>query len=211
MIRLDPYDDTARELQKPSDCLLESDVNGHSQTMSLVLHPRAFSMRRMVYTNHFSQYLGDRSRETLVLRAATIEPYALEGAAAAHSWPQRNIICEIYDLPAPSLDPASSSSYMRIQIVDLALANLETDATNHMADSRFESSHSFDMAMVQPLFFTASKCREPLLRRRAVAGLEKIDGPGLYDGRMMAQVARWAIAMEEKDPPDTPRVDFPNG
>lgn len=83
-------------------------------------------------------------------------------------------------------------------IVEMAPANLETGVTSYTADSRFEPSHLFSMAMVQPLFLAACKCWEPLLGRRAVVGLEIIDGPSLYDTRMMAQVAPWAIPMEDK-------------
>ncbi|KAK8879869.1 hypothetical protein PGQ11_001163 [Apiospora arundinis] len=86
-------------------------------------------------------------------------------------------------------------------ILDLALEILGIDALKNPPDSGIGANHAFDVALVQPLFFVACKCRQPMLRRRAVESLEKIDGLGLYDTRMIAEAARWAITMEEKTLP----------
>lgn len=56
---------------------------------------------------------------------------------------------------------------------------------------------SFDMGIIQPLYFTACKCRHPMLRRRAIDFLERSGIEGIWDGRAMAAAARWIVKMEE--------------
>jgi hypothetical protein len=56
---------------------------------------------------------------------------------------------------------------------------------------------TLDIAMAQPLYFVARKCREPALRRRAIEVMKKVGEEGIYTGRTVAKVAKWIIAAEE--------------
>jgi hypothetical protein len=56
---------------------------------------------------------------------------------------------------------------------------------------------TLDIAMAQPLYFVARKCRDPSLRRRAVEMMKKVGREGIYTGRTVAKVAEWIVAAEE--------------
>ena len=55
-----------------------------------------------------------------------------------------------------------------------------------------------DMAIIQPLFFTACKCRDGSLRRRAIQVLMRAGREGVYNGKIMAAAARWVVWQEEE-------------
>lgn len=73
---------------------------------------------------------------------------------------------------------------------------------------------SFEMGIIAPLFFTAFKCRDPTLRRRAIALL--YCGPrqeGSWDAISCAKAAERLVEMEERGvdlssiaPPATPKI-----
>lgn len=54
--------------------------------------------------------------------------------------------------------------------------------------------------IVPPLYFTVLKCRDPVLRRKALALLEKAPPAELWDGVLTPRVAQSAIALEENQP-----------
>jgi hypothetical protein len=58
---------------------------------------------------------------------------------------------------------------------------------------------SFDLGIVWPLYTVACKCRHPVLRRKAISLLPRSNVEGLWDGRAMAAIARWAMNCEEGD------------
>ena len=55
---------------------------------------------------------------------------------------------------------------------------------------------SLDLGAIQPVFFTAVKCREPRTRRSALKCLEQAHREGPFDGKDLAVVARRAIELE---------------
>lgn len=57
---------------------------------------------------------------------------------------------------------------------------------------------TLDIAMAQPLYFVARKCRDPSLRRRAIEMMKKVGSEGIYTGRTIAKVAEWIVTAEEK-------------
>jgi len=57
---------------------------------------------------------------------------------------------------------------------------------------------AFDLGIVQPLWFTACKCRHPVLRRKAIFLLKRSGIEGLWDGSAIAAVATWAMGYEER-------------
>ncbi|KAK5168096.1 uncharacterized protein LTR77_006664 [Saxophila tyrrhenica] len=60
------------------------------------------------------------------------------------------------------------------------------------------SSFLFDMEIVSPLYYVATKCRHPLIRRRAIAVLKQTQRrEGLWDSDMASAVAERQMALEE--------------
>lgn len=80
------------------------------------------------------------------------------------------------------------------RLVTLASSVVETSMAH--SDGRFPS-FSFEVGIIQPLYFTACRCRNSVLRRRAISLLENSGIEGLWDGKAMAAAARWVVEMEE--------------
>jgi hypothetical protein len=57
---------------------------------------------------------------------------------------------------------------------------------------------TMDLGIVHPLFFVACKCRDWSLRRRAVAQLKRAGKEGVWEGPIMAVLARRIIELEEE-------------
>lgn len=57
---------------------------------------------------------------------------------------------------------------------------------------------SIDLGVIQPLWFTACKCRHPVLRRKAIYLLNRSGIEGLWDGCVMAAAATWVVDYEER-------------
>ncbi|KAI0862080.1 hypothetical protein F4860DRAFT_473471 [Xylaria cubensis] len=83
-------------------------------------------------------------------------------------------------------------------IVELAADILKAEERSRMITSKPAPGHSLDIAITQPLFYTACRCKDGIIRRRAIELLEKVDGASSYDTQLLARVARWVVAMEEK-------------
>ncbi len=70
-----------------------------------------------------------------------------------------------------------------------------TSAQRRYLDS---SSFLFDMEIVSPLYFVATKCRHPIIRRRATRILKSTQRrEGLWDSNMAAAVAERIMLLEE--------------
>ncbi|CZT00135.1 uncharacterized protein RAG0_08287 [Rhynchosporium agropyri] len=75
------------------------------------------------------------------------------------------------------------------------------DSTQLPRNTRF----SFDTGIVPPLHVTASKCRDPTIRREAISLL--FDNPrqeGMWDGVLSARIGKWLQACEEEGLPPPP-------
>ncbi|KAI0544155.1 hypothetical protein F4679DRAFT_565984 [Xylaria curta] len=83
-------------------------------------------------------------------------------------------------------------------IIELAADILRAEERSRVITSKPPPGHSLDIAITQPLFYTACGCKDRIIRRRAIELLEKIDGASSYDTQLLARVARWVVAMEEK-------------
>ncbi|RDW71816.1 hypothetical protein BP5796_07850 [Coleophoma crateriformis] len=71
----------------------------------------------------------------------------------------------------------------------------EQNVSNLPRNRRF----NFDVGLVTPLYYTAIKCRDPLLRREAVSLLTKYPSvDGLWDSLICSSMARWIIGLEEE-------------
>jgi hypothetical protein len=83
------------------------------------------------------------------------------------------------------------------QIVDLATRVLSADeaypVSLHSVPCRI-----LDIGMVQPLYFVVRKCRDGLLRRKAISIMEKVRKERVHDLRLLVRVARWIVSVEEE-------------
>ena len=91
--------------------------------------------------------------------------------------------------------------------------------TNTLLEEESSNSHSFspDMSIVAPLYAFAHKCRDPVLRRKAVSLLYAVPRQeGIWDSFIAGRVAEKLISMEEaglgpikscKDVPDAARLN----
>ncbi|OAP60697.1 hypothetical protein AYL99_05699 [Fonsecaea erecta] len=57
---------------------------------------------------------------------------------------------------------------------------------------------TMELGIIHPLFFTACKCRDWGIRRRAVAQLKRAGKEGVWEGPIMAVLARRIISLEEE-------------
>jgi hypothetical protein len=77
-------------------------------------------------------------------------------------------------------------------------------------------AYSFDSGIVPPLYFTACRCRHPMVRRKALNILEAAPRrEGIWDSEVSAAIGRWYVRTEEEglenicgpqDVPDSVRV-----
>lgn len=58
---------------------------------------------------------------------------------------------------------------------------------------------SVEMNVIQPLYFTALKCRNHTLRHRAAALLHVSGQEGVWDGSMLSAIAKYIIEIEESE------------
>lgn len=56
---------------------------------------------------------------------------------------------------------------------------------------------ALDIALAQPLYFVARRCRNPALRRRAIDIMKGVGKGGIYTGMAIAKVAQWIVMNEE--------------
>ncbi|KAJ9609744.1 hypothetical protein H2200_006072 [Cladophialophora chaetospira] len=61
-----------------------------------------------------------------------------------------------------------------------------------------QTPFTMELGIVHPLFFVACKCRDWSLRRRAVAQLKRAGKEGVWEGPIMAVLARRIIELEEE-------------
>ncbi|KAI0468161.1 hypothetical protein F4859DRAFT_491770 [Xylaria cf. heliscus] len=83
-------------------------------------------------------------------------------------------------------------------ITELSADILRAEERSRAVTTKPQPGHSLDVALAQPLFYTACKCKDGIVRRRAIELLETVDGASLYDTQLLARVARWVMAIEEK-------------
>lgn len=88
--------------------------------------------------------------------------------------------------------------YQFDQIVSLAQAAGEADKVRASA-TEIRPCFIFDIGMVQPMFYVARKCRNGGVRRLAIEMMEEIRGKKVLDVLLLAQVARWIVAVEEEE------------
>ena len=72
------------------------------------------------------------------------------------------------------------------------LSNVQDDP-NSTGRTRF----SIEMTVIQPLYFTALKCRKYNLRHRAISLLHISGQEGVWDGKMLAVIAKYIVEHEE--------------
>ncbi len=83
-------------------------------------------------------------------------------------------------------------------VVSLAEAIQSISGTREQRLALNASSFLFDMEIVSPLYYVATKCRHPQIRRRAIAVLKQTQRrEGLWDSDMAAAIAERQMELEE--------------
>lgn len=60
-----------------------------------------------------------------------------------------------------------------------------------------EKYFTLESSIIEPLYFTALKCRDPFLRRQALSLLRRSGKEGVWDGLAMAEIANFVIELED--------------
>lgn len=85
------------------------------------------------------------------------------------------------------------------RLLDLAEDALPNPASSMLSDHSHLRKFSIDMGVIGPLYFTALKCREPALRRRAITLLQTCNHQeGSWNGPICASLAASVVGLEEK-------------
>ena len=117
------------------------------------------------------------------------------------------ILCEPFTLHAELLYDRHYSQFNNM----LGLLESITSATASVQASQrslCKLSFSFELGVVLPFFLIGVKCRDPKLRRRAIAHLYSINRrEGLWDSLGAAKVAETIMNMEEEGLGDVQRAD----
>ena len=97
-------------------------------------------------------------------------------------------------------DEVSWELYMQDyeDIVTFGEAIVALDEVRRGTSAKGKIEFSLDLSLVSPVYAVAHKCREPNLRRRAIALLKKAQRQeGLWDSTIAARVAERIVAIEE--------------
>ncbi len=87
------------------------------------------------------------------------------------------------------------------QVVNLAaeVLDLDTEINNSSPSETRTPSFLFDMEIVGPLYHVASRCRDPVIRRKAIALLKASSrDEGLWNSFLTAKVAERGMQVEEE-------------
>lgn len=84
-------------------------------------------------------------------------------------------------------------------IVDLASSIVDSENSDHVGEKQ-EPGFCLDMNIVAPLYAAAHRCRDPVIRRKAVSVLYAVSRQeGVWDSTLTARVAEKVISIEETD------------
>ena len=85
------------------------------------------------------------------------------------------------------------------EIIELASALVDAQRHAERTSGRRTPRFSFDTGMLGALFSVANKCREPVVRRKAIALLRAAPRQeGVWDGELVARVAERMVEIEEE-------------
>ncbi|KAH7393168.1 hypothetical protein BKA64DRAFT_78517 [Cadophora sp. MPI-SDFR-AT-0126] len=87
------------------------------------------------------------------------------------------------------------------EVLDLTSDVVLADHTAYIKSRGKGPCYTLDVAMAQPLFFVACRCRDSELRRKAICVMKLVGKQGIYTGRVIAKVAKWVVATEEGENP----------
>ena len=82
----------------------------------------------------------------------------------------------------------------------VALAETLSRIPSAIPSAGTKPAYSFDMGILPPLYYTAVRCRDPVIRRKALALLSASPRrEGVWDSLVLAAIVRWVIGEEESD------------
>jgi hypothetical protein len=169
---------------------------------------------RLIRRNRFRRYLNSVTQDDIVLQMALhrqlekwehlfeslllserITAQELDGARVLQL---HNIVANIWPSIALTPDELKNDEWNQHFERAVILAEAVQESENQ---SRSDSpSFLFDMEIVSPLYFVITKCRHPLIRRRAATMLKcKLQREGLWDSQLAANLAERLMALEERN------------
>jgi len=134
-----------------------------------------------VFLKDYSATLGVKElRGAMILKIKHLNAFIFNGACLSlHEM--------LFDTYVPDFE----------RMVNLSEALLKHPGNSTAASGK--SSYSFDMNILAPLYHTACRCREPSIRRKALALLE--DFPrreGAWDSEVLVAIGSWLMLQEEE-------------
>lgn len=100
-----------------------------------------------------------------------------------------------YDTFLPGFKHIISTCSLLLSKAHPPLANQIQNQSQSQSSSRF----SFSIGIIPPLHLTATKCRDPHVRRTAIELLfESQRQEGLWDGTLCGRIGRWVMGCEEE-------------
>lgn len=106
-----------------------------------------------------------------------------------------------YTWVSVATSPFETAHDLHIQAYTAAVSlaeQLPALASAHTQSSRYINTFTADVELVGPIHWVAINCREPSVRRRAIAVLRGLHRrEGLWDSRMAAAIAERVVAIEE--------------
>jgi hypothetical protein len=135
---------------------------------------------------------------------STLSKPVFETAKERGEWAQAGLVyiqyatAKIFLATAPTQSESFFDEYINLfrSIVDTSMRIAQDIAVSQSVPRLF----SFDLGLIASLFYTATKCRDPDIRRKAVACLRIVPArEGVWDANEAALVAEEAIAWEERN------------
>ena len=123
-----------------------------------------------------------------------LEPREMRGAVMLKILYTGTVMIQVASLYNHDLEYDNYMPHFQ-QVITLSESLIKSQAR---AKEKNTPLYSFEMNILPPIYYCATRCREPKLRRRALALLE--DSPrreGMWDSPMVAAVARYIIDEEE--------------
>lgn len=162
---------------------------------------------------NFSSYMDqltafEKAYQPILEQAMKLDGTISNPAALILSLYHKCTVITLSQIPAPS-EMVYDNFLQDFKYITRICAQLTAsqNATQLPQNPRF----SFEIGIVPPLHITATKCRDPVVRREAVKLLfANPRQEGMWDGVLSARIGRWLTACEEDELDPPPLLDSDN-
>nr|POE47649.1 hypothetical protein CFP56_00980 [Quercus suber] len=163
--------------KKQQSQVVSADEVAHQKLLCQKLQDWTVSLKRLVETSNFSSEVLDGTKVLQVHEIVTrvwlsncISDDEMQHDQHLSSFEKATVLCE----------------------------EIQTVAGTRMQRAQLPSTFLFDMEVVSPLYYIATKCRHPVLRRKAIALLRRTARKeGLWNSNLAASIAERTMQLEE--------------